>query len=116
MGECDHISDSGKMVHALKCADNTMKLLDESERNKIYNNGFFEGYGAALAENPLELIAEAIGQDPRRNVTLSYDNSGWRLLQTFESITDGELITEHQEHYADTDELIKGIKRIYGER
>ena len=78
IGECDHISDSGKMV------------------------------------DPLELIAEAIGQDPRRTVILTYDNSGWHLFQTFESITDGSDIIELNNRYMDTEELIKGIKEIYG--
>ncbi len=65
--------------------------------------------------SPLHLIEEAIGQSPRITVTIVYDNSGWQLKQEFRAIGTNEPISQDY-YYADTEELIKGIKGIYGER
>ena len=70
--------------------------------------------GECAALSPLHLIEEAIGQNPRRVVTLVYYNSGWQLLQEFREIGTDDYTAEGTHHYPDTDELIKGIKGIYG--
>lgn len=96
MGECEH-----PLAEFAGC----VTIEDMAEFDKTLKQ---------YPTNPLELIAEYNKTNPRRTVILTYDNSGWRLMQEFRAIGTNETILERINNYSDTDELIKGIKGIYG--